>query len=130
MALIGLAFGGVFGFWQARRGGSESETIPGTYLDSVMPGLCRMESQLASGNKTDAYNTFWNEVHLPAHALAGTLVQASLRGPATSFQQAKMVVERDLSTLAPSLSTALPAFVKETRTALVAAGRPEPSPCP
>ena len=102
--------------------------MPGTYLDQVMPGLCAMEAQLAAGNKFDASNTFWDEVHLPAHALAAALL-TSHRAAAGDFQRAKMVVESQLSTLAPGLPQAVQALGVATRRALLLADRPAPLPC-
>ncbi len=130
LGLVGLLLGGAFGFWQTRRTVASEETVPGTFLDTVGPGLCTMTSQLAAGRKTDAYNTFWNEVHLPAHALAAELTTAGDRAEAANFQRSKMAVERDLSTLAATLGPSVDALTKETRTALAAAGRPVPEPCP
>lgn len=129
LGLVGLLLGGGFGFWQTRRSAAE-ETIPGTFLDAVGPGLCTMTAELAAGRKTDAYNTFWNEVHLPAHALAAELTTAGDRAEAANFQRSKMVVERDLSTLATSLAASVNALIEQTRVALAAAGRPPPEPCP
>ena len=94
-----------------------------------MPGLCKMEAQLAAGNKFDASNTFWADVHLPAHALAAALL-TSHRTEAGDFQRAKMVVESQLSTLAPGLPQAVHLFVAATRKALLLADRPAPLPCP
>ena len=129
LAIIGLLVGGSFGFWRTSQNRSASDDqVPGTYLDQVMPGLCAMEAQLAAGNKFDASNTFWDEVHLPAHALAAALL-TSHRAAAGDFQRAKMVVESQLSTLAPGLPQAVQVLEVATRRALLLADRPAPLPC-
>ena len=129
LAIIGLLVGGSFGFWRTSQNRSASDDqVPGTYLDQVMPGLCAMEAQLAAGNKFDASNTFWDEVHLPAHALAAALL-TSHRAAAGDFQRAKMVVESQLSTLAPGLPQAVQVLEGATRRALLLVDRPAPLPC-
>lgn len=121
--------GGAFGFWRTSQNRTASnDQVPGTYLDQVMPGLCTMEAQLAAGEKFNASNTFWNDVHLPAHALAAVLL-VSHRAAAGDFQRSKMVVESHLSTLAPGLSEAVHSFETATRKALLLADRPAPLPC-
>lgn len=129
LAIVGLLVGGAFGFWRASQSRTTStDQVPGTYLDQVMPGLCTMEAQLASGDKFEASNTFWNDVHLPAHALAAVLL-TSHRAEAGDYQRAKMAVESQLSTLAPGLAPAVHSFATATRKALLLADRPAPLPC-
>ena len=131
LGLAGLLAGTAFGFWQGRRASSSSDVRTGispTYLDEVVPGLCIMESQLGQNQRSEAYNTFWNTVHLPAHALAAELT-ARDRVAAGSFQRAKLAVETDMTTMAPTLGASVKAFETAARRAVAEAGRPEPKAC-
>lgn len=129
LAVIGLVAGGVFGFVRARNDAdSAAPEVPVTFYDRVVPGLCAMEAQLADGKRTEAYNTFWNEVHLPAHALAAELLNVD-RAETEKFQRAKLAVEQELATLAPGLADAVVEFEQQARVAVVAVGRPEPVSC-
>lgn len=129
VALIGLLVGGGFGFWRSSRSANPTTNVSGAYLDQIMAGVCRMKSELATGNRFGASNTFWGDVHLPAHALAAALLTEN-RAAAGNFSRSKMGVERSLSTLRPDLSKAVDSFEVATRTALVVAKRPTPRPCP
>lgn len=131
LGLAGLLAGAAFGFWQGRQVSStEVRTgISPTYLDEVVPGLCIMKSELRENQRSEAYNTFWNSVHLPAHALAAELT-ARDRIAAASFQRAKLAVETDLSTMAPSLNASVDAFEVAARRAVTEAGRSPAKPCP
>lgn len=129
LAVVGLLAGGVFGFLRARSTtDSSTSNVPVAFLDGVVPGLCAMEAQLASGQRGEASNTFWNDVHLSAHALAAELVEVD-RTESAVFQRAKLAVETDLATLALSLIQSVTSFEKVARTALVTVGRPEAAPC-
>lgn len=129
LVVVGLAIGGVFGFFRARSGSdSQSSGVPPTLFDVVVPGLCAMEGQLASNKRAEASNTFWSDVHLPAHELAAELVPLDRRA-AERFQRAKLAVETDLSTLAPALKKSVDAFETEARSALALVGRPGAAPC-
>ncbi len=131
LGLAGLLAGTAFGFWQGRQAASTNGRtgISPTFLDEVVPGLCIMKSQLRDNQRSEAYNTFWNNVHLPAHALAAELT-ARDRVAAGSFQRAKVAVETDLSTMAPTLGASVEAFEMAARRALTEAGRPAAKPCP
>lgn len=126
LAVVGLLAGGVFGFLRARS--TSDSNVPAAFLDGVLPGLCTMEDQLAAGQRGEASNTFWNVVHLPAHALAAELLEVD-RTKAAVFQRSKLAVETDLATLAPGLVRSVSSFEQVARTALVTVGRPDAAPC-
>lgn len=129
LAVVGLLAGGIFGFLRARStSDSSAPNVPVAFLDGVLPGLCTMEAQLAAGQRGEASNTFWNDVHLPAHALAAELVEVD-RTKAAVFQRSKLAVETDLATLAPGLVRSVSSFERVARSALVSVGRPQGTPC-
>ena len=129
LAVVGLLAGGVFGFLRARStSDSSASNVPAAFLDGVLPGLCTMEDQLAAGQRGEASNTFWNVVHLPAHALAAELLEVD-RTKTAVFQRSKLAVETDLATLAPGLVRSVSSFEQVARTALVTVGRPDAAPC-
>ncbi len=134
LAVIGLLAGGLYGFVKARNTSDSSASNVSAsngsvaFVDGVVPGLCKMEAQLASGQKGEASNTFWNDVHLSAHAFAAALVDVD-RAQAAAFQRSKLAVETDLATLAPGLARSVASFEKVARTALASVGRPEAAPC-
>ncbi len=129
LAIVGLLAGGIFGFLRARSDtDSSASNAPVAFLDALVPGLCTMEAQLGDGLRGEASNTFWNDVHLSAHALGAELVEVD-RTDAAAFQRAKLAVETDLATLAPGLARSVASFENVARTALVTIGRPEPAPC-
>jgi hypothetical protein len=130
LAVAGLLAGTAFGFWQARRSGGDKTTgISPVLFDAVVPGLCTMKAHLVANERSAAYNSFWDSVHQPSHALAAELT-ARDRVAAAEFQRAKLAVETDLSTLAPTLSASVDAFEKASRKAVVEVGRPAPKQCP
>lgn len=130
LAVVGLLAGGVFGFVRARSTtDSSASNVPVAFLDGVVPGLCTMEAQLAAGQRGEASNTFWNDVHLSAHALSAQLAETD-RTEAAAFMRSKLTVETDLSTLAPGLVRSVASFEKVARAALATVGRPEAAPCP
>ena len=129
LAIVGLLAGGMFGFLRARSAtDSSASSVPAAFLDAVVPALCSMEADLATGQRAEASNTFWNDVHLPAHALAAALVEVD-RTEAAVFQRSKLAVETDLATLAPGLVRSVASFEKVARTALATVGRPAAAPC-
>ncbi len=129
LAIVGLLAGGVFGFLRARdNADSSASSVPVAFLGGVVPGLCTMEAQLAAGQRGEASNTFWNEVHLPAHALGAALVEVD-RTAAAAFQRSKLAVETDLATLAPGLVRSVASFEVVARNALATVGRPVAAPC-
>ena len=129
LAIVGLLAGGVFGFLRARStADSSASNVPVAFLDGVVPGLCTMKAQLASGQRGEASNTFWNDVHLSAHALAARLAEAD-RTEAAAFMRSKLAVETDLAKLAPGLGRSVASFENVARTALATVGRPEAAPC-
>jgi hypothetical protein len=130
LAVAGLLAGTAFGFWQARQSGGSARTgISPTQFDVIVPGLCTMRSQLKDNQRSVAYNTFWDVVHLPSHALAAELA-ATDRVEAASFSRAKLAVETGLSTLAPTLDASVETFEATARKAVIEVGRPAPKPCP
>jgi hypothetical protein len=130
LAIAGLLAGTAFGFWQGRQNNGETSTgISPVLFDAVVPGLCTMKAQLRDNERSVAYNTFWDSVHQPSHALAAELT-ARDRVAAAAFQRAKLAVETDLSTLAPTLGTSVDAFEKASRKAVVLVGRTAPKLCP
>ncbi len=76
--------------------------------------LCRLIELTAAGDLSGAQNVFWDEVHLPAHALIAGLL-ATDREEAGRLSVAKGAVERDLGRLAPAMKTDVPVFVAATR---------------
>jgi hypothetical protein len=79
--------------------------------------LCRLSKLSATGDLSGAQNVFWDDIHLPAHALIADLLTTD-REEAGRLSVAKGAVERDLGTLAPRMKTDVPVFVAATRHAL------------
>lgn len=119
----------MFGFVRAQNASdSAASEVPPTFFDLVVPGLCTMTARLDVDQRAEASNTFWNDVHLPAHALAAALVPVD-RAMAEKFQRAKLAVETDLATLAPRLAESVSGFEITARAALKTVGRPNAAPC-
>jgi hypothetical protein len=109
--LAGVAFANL-----RERGGDKRLTDP-TAQNLFIDSLCRLTERTAAGDLSGAQNVFWDDIHLPAHALIADLLTTD-RAEAGRLSIAKGAVERDLGTLAPRLKTDVPAFVAATRHAL------------
>jgi hypothetical protein len=126
LATIAIVFGAigtvVFGRSSTDQGAlDDAELRP--MLTALVGSMCHLEDQVRNGDLAAAKNTFWDEVHVPTHALSYALRNDHPDRQARLLE-AKAPVERGFATLAPSLRTDVPPFEAEVRLGLKALAIP------
>jgi hypothetical protein len=112
-----VAIGVVFGAIGVTIGFRSSQASDGNFLlgaDTVLPGICQMESLIEQKRLAESRNVFYNAVHINAHAL-GAMASEEKVASAEAYFRAKGEVERDLSILSPNLGNSVPKFEQQIR---------------
>jgi hypothetical protein len=90
----------------------------------VIPDLCRTLVEVAAGERTAAYNSFYDKAHPALHVLAADVDRRGESGRATGtrLRRAKSKVEAEIITFPTTLQSDLTALIVVTGEALSQVG--------
>jgi hypothetical protein len=90
----------------------------------VIPDLCRALVEVNAGDRTAAYNSFYEQAHASLHVLSADVDRRGERGRqiGMSLRQAKSKIEAEIATFPPTLQADLTTLIVVTGDALVHVG--------
>ena len=97
----------------------------------LVPELCQVQTELADGKRTDAYNLFFRRAHGTLHALSADVDVYGLEGRALggTLRKAKAQVEAGLLNPSTEIDAPLESLIAATGQALEMVGADAPSTC-